>query len=202
MGGFGSGRWGFNSKADTVEDCRGLDVRFLARQGALVPWYQGTVRWTRHEREIASIGFTTRPSMDAGLTLVLNYRITRSGEGAFEDIEMPVALETTRPHLGGIRWWARCALVVNNRPCQRRVAILYLPPGGRYFGCRHCYRLTYRSAQEHDKRVDWLRRNSHLIPAILENETGLTDGRLLLALKAMDGPDRSTNRARTRRRRF
>jgi hypothetical protein len=36
---------------------------------------------------------------------------------------------------------------------------LYLPPDGRYFGCRHCYRLTYRSVQEHDKRVDALIRN-------------------------------------------
>lgn len=32
--------------------------------------------------------------------------------------------------------------------CGRRVRKLYLPPGGRYFGCRHCYRLTYTSCQE------------------------------------------------------
>ncbi len=31
-----------------------------------------------------------------------------------------------------------------------------MPPGGRYFGCRICYNLTYRSCQEHDKRVDAL----------------------------------------------
>ena len=30
---------------------------------------------------------------------------------------------------------------------------LYLPPGGRYFGCRHCHDLTYRSRQESDARV-------------------------------------------------
>lgn len=32
--------------------------------------------------------------------------------------------------------------------CHRRVGCLYLPPGGNYFGCRHCYDLTYRSSQE------------------------------------------------------
>jgi hypothetical protein len=25
---------------------------------------------------------------------------------------------------------------------------LFLPPGGRYFGCRRCHRLTYASCQE------------------------------------------------------
>jgi pyruvate-formate lyase-activating enzyme len=36
------------------------------------------------------------------------------------------------------------------------VAKLYLPPGSRYFGCRHCHNLTYQSCKEHDKRVDAL----------------------------------------------
>jgi hypothetical protein len=31
------------------------------------------------------------------------------------------------------------------------VGKLYLPPGGRYFGCRHCYNLTYTSCQESRK---------------------------------------------------
>ena len=28
---------------------------------------------------------------------------------------------------------------------------LYLPPGGRYYGCRHCHELTYTSCQESRK---------------------------------------------------
>jgi hypothetical protein len=32
--------------------------------------------------------------------------------------------------------------------CGRRVGKLYLPPGGKYFGCRHCYNLTYTSSNE------------------------------------------------------
>jgi hypothetical protein len=31
------------------------------------------------------------------------------------------------------------------------VGKLYLPPGGRYYGCRHCYDLTYTSCQESHK---------------------------------------------------
>src|SRR5262249_11129670 len=59
-----------------------------------------------------------------------------------------IALTTTRPHFGGLRWWFVCPLVRNGQECNRRVAKLYLPPGGRYFGCRHCYGLTYTTCPE------------------------------------------------------
>ena len=62
-----------------------------------------------------------------------------------------------------------CPLVVRGSPCERRVGKLYLPPGGRYFGCRLCYDLTYESDQTHDKRVDALRKNPELLAAIVAN---------------------------------
>ena len=49
---------------------------------------------------------------------------------------------------GKRRWWFRCLLVVDGRLCNRRVGKLYMPPGGKYYGCRHCYDLTYESSQE------------------------------------------------------
>ena len=49
-------------------------------------------------------------------------------------------------------------LTVNGRDCNRRVAKLYLPPSCRYYGCRHCYDLTYKSSQESDKRMSALSR--------------------------------------------
>ena len=75
-----------------------------------------------------------------------------------------------------------------NGHCNRRVAKLYLPPGGRYFGCRLCHGLTYKSAQEHDKRVDALRRNPAALNAILADPSAhLRSGRAMLAIKAL-GP--------------
>jgi hypothetical protein len=38
--------------------------------------------------------------------------------------------------------------------CGKRVGILYLPQGGKYFGCRHCYQLTYKSSQEQHRYED------------------------------------------------
>jgi len=44
-----------------------------------------------------------------------------------------------------------CPLVVNGKPCSRRVQKLYLPPQGQYYGCRHCYQLGYDSRNQDAK---------------------------------------------------
>jgi len=70
----------------------------------------------------------------------------RSGEK--EDIDYITRLTTTELPWGGIRYWFVCPLSSGSVPCGRRVGCFYLPPGGLYFGCRHCYDLTYESSQE------------------------------------------------------
>ena len=62
-----------------------------------------------------------------------------------------VRLVTTQPTYGGRRWWFMCPLAFMAGAPPRRVAKLYLPPGGRYFGSREAYRLTYTSCQESGK---------------------------------------------------
>ncbi len=181
MGGIGSSRWELHRKATTVEDCRVLDLGLLARQHAFVPWYQGNLRWTSGDRELASIGFFIRPAEHGGLILELRYRLSATAE----DVAIPVRIESTRPHFGGVRWWGRCPLILDGRNCHRRIGKLYLPPWGRYFGCRHCYRLAYRSAQEHDSRVDLLRRDPEGLAAIIGSHETESPGRLLLAIKAL-----------------
>jgi hypothetical protein len=65
-----------------------------------------------------------------------------------EDVRIPVRLEMTPTQFGGRRFWFVCPLIMRGVPCTRRAAKLYLPPGGRYFACRRCHNLTYRSSQE------------------------------------------------------
>src|SRR5437667_350708 len=97
---------------------------------------------------------------------------------------MPVDLgkiERGRHHMGGGfsgRWWGRC-------PCGRRVGKLYLPAGATRFACRHCHGLTYTSCQEHDKRVDALRRNPEVLAELVNNPRGCSVSNLGLALKAL-----------------
>jgi hypothetical protein len=56
-----------------------------------------------------------------------------------------VFVQTTQPHYGGLKWWFMCPLVRNGQRCDRRVQKLFLPPRATYFGCRHCYNLSYAS---------------------------------------------------------
>lgn len=95
-----------------------------------------------------SVGYTVEPSWEDGWILILRYTLYG------QDIELGVPLQTTRPK----RWWLTCPLWPDGKPCSRRVGKLYLPPRELCFGCRRCHDLTYRSAQEHDKRVDALLR--------------------------------------------
>jgi hypothetical protein len=156
VGGSGSGNhyhWWRGSKQTPVEDCKTLDLMELARKGCFVAGYVGSLRWLRGDQETGSIGYRVR-AVGPGLQLVLAYRVTPPGK----DIEEPIPLETTRLHRGGLRWWGRCPLVKGGVACLRRVGKLYLPPGGRYFGCRRCYDLTYTSCQE-SRRYDGLYRH-------------------------------------------
>jgi hypothetical protein len=73
-----------------------------------------------------------------------------------------IPLLTTRPYLGGQRFWFQCE-------CGRRVGRLYLPGGQRVFRCRHCWNLTYQSAQEHDQRKYRMARNLAAIEAALHD---------------------------------
>src|SRR5262245_37562472 len=143
MGGPFSGRWQWHSKATTVEDCRQLDANRWAREKILEPGvhHWGSWAWWRdaaRTEQTASIAYEV-DTLDLPTAQVrLRYNLTRTGES----LDYAVDLQTTPAGFGGVRWWFTCPLVVNGRACQRRVGKLYLPPGGRYFGCRHCYRLT------------------------------------------------------------
>ncbi|MBM3979721.1 MAG: hypothetical protein FJ304_05465 [Planctomycetes bacterium] len=183
MGGLGSGaRY---SKKDTVEECRALDTADLKRWNLLVP---GTTNWAGSFRwGDSSVSYRLTVGADAG-TLRLMYRMT----GASADLDYPVRLVTTRCHLGGARWWFLCPLTKDGTRCGRRARKLYLC--GRYFGCRRCHDLTYRSRQESDARVYALARAGlSALPTI----TGASVAQLGVALRALTVlENRMTRRAR------
>jgi hypothetical protein len=187
MGGYGSGRWRWHSKKDIVEDCRILDVNRWTREGILRVGVQkfGGWRWCHHVtgEESSSIGYELNTTEMAFSWVRLYYTFTRTQE----QVDYTVMLQTTPLYSGGIRWWFTCPLKADGRSCLRRISKLYLPPGGRYFGCRHCYNLTYQSAQEHDTRIDFYRKHPEALMAALERIKGDRPdcSKALLALKAM-----------------
>jgi hypothetical protein len=158
MGGYGSTRWGGHIKKTTVEDCLTLSMGVVGQFEGLqkrTPW-GGTIRWTkvRTGEEVATIGYRFWPRGEEARwdgRLRLQYTITRERFGKDDEVrelDYTVNLETTPCNFGGERWWFRCPLVKSGEPCERRCFKLHSPPGGDYFGCRECYDLTYKSAQE------------------------------------------------------
>jgi hypothetical protein len=148
MGGPGSGRWVHAATKPTVEGSYALDSRKWTRELIIQPhgrWI-GSTTW-RHldtQEVLSSIGVEISCEEDFG---VVRLKYTRTqNDGEKEDLDYPARLVTTRPHLGGLRWWFVCPLVRDGIPCARRVAKLYRRT--RYFGCRRCLGLAYRSSQE------------------------------------------------------
>ena len=184
MGGYGSTRWNWHTKKQTVDDCRVLSIFDLKQKGVMRTgaaehggwaWYNAA---TNEKRASVSYELNTRSPSPF---FRLYYTVTR-WDGVKHDVDYHIPLEKRSCHWGGERWWFICPLLKNGRACNRRVGKLYLPPGGHYFGCRHCYDLTYRSSQESDKRVNALKK---LGPwrIMWEIEAGEID--LLMGLKAL-----------------
>lgn len=139
MGGFGSGRQGIAMR-ETADSCRSLDVNWLHRMGCLACGWAGGLQWTRAGKKVASI------SLSAGTDqLHISCRV-RIGGGAWEDVAETARIVRASCWFGGARRYFICPGVVNGVVCGRRVAKLY--GSGRYFLCRHCYRLTYASQRE------------------------------------------------------
>lgn len=140
MGGLGSGNWfRWQGKKATVEESLVLAMRDFG--GRIHPHSLGTFTWTRAGKNESSVGYFVKWRDTP--TVTLHYRWRNS-----EDVRIPIRLQTTPTQFGGERWWFTCPLIVNGVACNRRAGKLYLPPGAKYFGCRKCHGLTYRSSQE------------------------------------------------------
>jgi hypothetical protein len=121
-----------------VEECVKLTVWMLRKAGLFgTCQYQqfGFLRIPSQQRFRLDVAVDL-PKMEIRLAFVND-----SSESFSRGIEHTVELETTPCNFGKKRYWFICL-------CGRRVGALYLPPRGHYFGCRHCYQLSYRSRNE------------------------------------------------------
>ena len=139
MGGLRSGRPS-GSGRDKVEACRSIDVNRLHKMGCLRDGWAGGWQWTHEGEKVASINL--RAEADR---LHLSYRVRIAG-GDWEDVAETVDIVRAACRFGGVRPYFICPGVVNGVACGRRVAKLH--SAGRYFLCRHCYRLAHASQSE------------------------------------------------------
>jgi len=136
------GRYYFNAKT-TVEQATQLSI-FKLKEFGLLRGYVATAlswKWRLSGRE-NSIGIT----VDTGDNpyVKVKYTITDQTTDEKTDYDYKISLTTTPCHFRGVRYWFICPLV----NCGRRTGTLYLASGRHYFGCRHCYNLSYESRNE------------------------------------------------------
>lgn len=136
------------TKKTQAESFNKLEIWWLKRNEYLHPgigYKSGTIiwtnNWTKAESSISVVANSLPDDNKPHIRLTYSI-IDKSGDDS-EKIDYKVPLETTPCYFGGYRWWFTCPLSVDGKPCKRRVGVLY--QAGNYFGCRHCYNLTYRS---------------------------------------------------------
>jgi len=173
------GRWNRNKK-ETTEAHKSISMSFLKQHGYLSGVQWGGLKWTDGcGEETGSIGFRIWLEGSVG-DIRFQYTYTQGHGDHKERLDYPVKLVATPCRYGGKRWWFICPLTKNGIACRRRILKLYL--GGEYFGCRHCYELTYQSCQKHDARVDRLCEDPALIRELLKSKDW---SQRTLALKAL-----------------
>lgn len=151
MGGYGSTRWNTHYKKTTVEECKALPVSLFKKAIKHVVENQGeswggSVSWSCRGEPAGRISYLVYSENDYP-KVKLQYKFTGSGL----EMDYPISLTNTILSWGAKRWWFVCPLSRNGIRCNQRIGKLYLPPGGKYFGCRYCYNLTYSSCQESHK---------------------------------------------------
>ncbi|MFC1794914.1 hypothetical protein ACFL3Q_15165 [Planctomycetota bacterium] len=141
------GRYYFDKK-DTVEDCRSVSISFLRKHDYFCGYRSGGIAWKNgFGEETSSIGIVVS-TMDSDDYVRFQYTTTDRNTGEKTDYDYKVQLTTTPCNLGGVRYWFICPLSKNGVYCGRRVAKLYCAPSANYYGCRHCYNLSYESRNE------------------------------------------------------
>jgi hypothetical protein len=190
MGGYGSGRWGLHIKAQTVE-MAGARLEMSSQLADTIRSGGGRYRLTCN----------AQPSQAGALGALLGnlesrvyrwaYEVVEGGQAIIIDHGQPGRPVTERIAIArrALRYGARLFWLCPG--CSRRAGILYRQR--QRWRCRRCHGLTYRSAQEADKRVYALVRAIDT-PAALDriaagldsdNPAGSITG-LLLLMKAHD----------------
>lgn len=153
MGGFGSGRRQTVFR-DTADACPAIDINYMHRHGLITPGQVGELVWYNQNRKrTGSAKFQIQNEK-----LVVGYGYSSAGNSV-EKIVEKIGIEHTACNFGGSRPYLICPGIENVGSCERRVIKIFL--GGRYFLCRHCYKLPY--ASQHEGRNDRLLRYANNI---------------------------------------
>ncbi len=143
LGGFG---------ARLADESKSLNIFWLKKAGYLSGSSIGTITWKLGHQEIVSCVIAIHV-FPPDRFIRLTFKVEQPSSKKDQTTDYKIKITTTPCYFGGVRYWFVCPLIHDGIACNRRVAILYLPSGASYFGCRHCYNLTYKTQQRHGCRL-------------------------------------------------
>src|SRR5262245_33711392 len=112
-----------------VEHALTLNIDQLIRAGGLRPRpTSGQLSWAGPLGQSSSVNFQACLAISDGY-LNLNFE-RQGGPELNHQVRQTIALDTTKPHFGGTRWWFICPVT------GERVGRLHLPPGASQFASR------------------------------------------------------------------
>lgn len=130
--------WDKKTEKDALDS---ISMAWLKKHDYLCGYKTGGIKWKRGYNHESSVSFTVCV-MDDEKYINFRYSVTNR-EGIKADYDYSVSIVSTPCNYGGLRYWFICPLSRNGYYCGKRVAELFID--GKYFGCRHCYNLTYSS---------------------------------------------------------
>jgi len=134
---------------DEADNYLKLSIFYLHNRQCLKPEMSGSITYTFPPDHKIEINYSTYIDFvyQESSCIRLKYKdYDFNGNKVYADFN--IFLTTTTCNYGGERYWFICPAVVNGKACNRRVGVLYKPKYGcPYFGCRHCYNLTYESSK-------------------------------------------------------
>jgi hypothetical protein len=144
------GRYSYSTK-DETDGLKKIETSFLKKYGYFsFGQHSGTLNWSINNEPTGSVSICTSISENEQFLRIV-YSQTDNSTGEKKEFDYKIPLTTTRCNYGGKRYWFTCSLYKNKEYCGKRIGTLY--KGGDYFGCRHCYELTYSSRKENRRYI-------------------------------------------------
>ena len=136
MGGAGSGRRSWPSAVITVEKTLRFSITQLVKAGLLAGTGPASASLhLGHGDTTSAVSVSTMTGDGGRQDIQLGYKV--ESEGEWTPVNETIHVTSTMLCSGGTRFWFNCPA------CGRRVGILFLPRGQKYFACRTCHQLTY-----------------------------------------------------------
>lgn len=125
-----------------AEWCKRIEIWWLLRDIKQRGGYKyTTISWGENgSRGSVSVEVVMRESEKYARFI---YTQTDNYTNEKKNFDYKVPIIQTPCNYGGYRYWFRCTLSKNGQYCGRRIGVLY--KDGDWFGCRHCYDITYSS---------------------------------------------------------